>query len=157
MNKQSTHVFVMAIIFPLIASLLTTGCATARFKLTQVHQPVMLGNVEKIGGTDSTHGRIKTNIRIESLVSNSGEGSVTGNTEGIEMLVRLKQPRRPDAAKEKIVIQSVYFRSMSGLMIILYGGNVGMWSWTGVTGVIYEDADAGGDRGKRDKDNGDAL
>jgi hypothetical protein len=135
MRKHLAHILVIAF---LITSALLTGCVTSTFKFTQVYQPVMLGNVDKIGGSEPERGPLKAKINIENYRSDwFGYRSVSGNVAGIEMLIRLKHPPGTDSPKEKVVIETVYFRSFSTLFIMVYDTE----SWTGITGTIYEDTD----------------
>jgi hypothetical protein len=134
MNKQVNRALV---IFPLILTLLT-GCVTAELKLTQASQPVLLGNVDRIGGTDPARGRLKAEIDIKSSASDNKPSEVSGNTAGVELLIRLRHPRDIDTAEEKIVIQKVYFGSSSLFIVFIITGEEQTDSWAGVTGAIYE-------------------
>src|SRR5208337_5490310 len=95
-------------------------CATAKFKFDRVNQPVMLGSVSKIGGSDTERGRLKMKIDINSYVSSMGRSGASGKTTGSELMKLLTQLSRTDEAREKIVIDKIYFGIVSTILCELH-------------------------------------
>ncbi len=115
---------------------LTTGCGvTASVSATDLTQPVLLGKIRTLRGTDNEPRQLRVpfDISTSNRMSYFSSGQLYAGSKADSELLKLTET--PD---DRIVIDEVYIGSYS-IFVIAEGGGGEEKSWADIKGGIYRE------------------
>jgi hypothetical protein len=120
----------------ILSAVLTAGCGvTTTVSVTDVTQPVMLGKIKRLHGTDDAQWQLRAPFTIS--ISHSSRGSSFDPSLHVGSKVTYELLKMIEISEDKIVIDEFYIGSFNLLVAGPRSSGMEERSWADIKGGIY--------------------